>query len=61
MYSDIFSLQKTSRIIMEIVYSPIIRPGNVHARVDSTITSALSKHSSLICGIEILGAHHAVA
>ncbi|MFN4769325.1 MAG: hypothetical protein ACK5JL_04740 [Candidatus Kapaibacterium sp.] len=31
------------------------------ALVDSTITSALSKSSSLISRIEILGAHHAVA
>jgi len=45
---------------MDILYSTIIRPGNSHALVGSTITSALSKHSSLICGIDILDAHHAV-
>ena len=36
---------------MEIVYSPIIRPGNSHARVDSTFTWAVSKSSSFIVGM----------
>ncbi len=36
---------------MEIVYSPIIRPGNVHARVDSTVTWAVSKSSSFKVGM----------